>query len=199
MHGMHDPTPAPVTQATPHGEHLTPEQHEALQPLMRLAALGTPTLTQQLKRLTPGEISRQQLKRRAIDALKEHGTLKAAAAAADVAPSTIYRWRDNDPQFAAEVDEFLHVTMVEELEASMYRIATSTDPKMANAAVRAGELLLKAENRDKYGDHQKIESTQTVNHLVQVVHTVRDGIKARQHEALQRLKTIDAEPTPPTP
>ena len=179
-----------------YGETLTPEQHEALQPILKLAALGNPALATQIERTTPGQVKRQALKRLAVDALREHGTLTHAAAAAGVAPSTIYRWRDSDPKFARQVAEFLHVSYIEELERSMFSIATSNDPKMANAAVRAGEFLLKAEHRQKYGDHQQIEQTININHTVQVALEARDRLQAQQQARLQALRTIDALPAP---
>lgn len=192
-HEMHGASPAP----DPYGERLTVEQYEQAAPLLRLADLGrTEKLAESLK---PGELKRRELKRRAIEGLRSEGTINGAAAAADVPPSTIYRWRKADPEFDAAVTEFLHVDMVDTLEASAFRIATSTDPKMANAAVRAQELLLKAYDPDRFTERHKIESTQTVNHMVQVVHTVRENHRAAQVQALQRLKTLDAEPRPALP
>lgn len=181
-------------ERAPAQEELTTEEWQALQPLMQLASVGNPQLAQTLTALKPGEIKRMELKRRALEGLREHGTISHAASAAGVSVMTIWNWRKDDPEFARQVTEFLHVDQVDELHQSMYNIATNPTDKTASAAVRAGEFLLKSLDRDTYGDHQRIESTQTVNHLVQVVHTVRDGIKARQQEALQRLKTIDAEP-----
>lgn len=187
--GQHAPTRADP----PYGEQLTPEQYETLRPMLQLADLGrTEKLTEKLK---PGEIKRAELKRRAIDALREHGTIGHAAAAAGVSPRTIYTWRDADPAFNAAVTEFLHVDLVDTLVASAYKIATSDDPKIANAAVRAQEMLLKAYDPDTFTERQRIEQTVTVNQQVQIVHTVRDTLRAQQ---AQRLKTIDAEPTPRT-
>ena len=180
----------------PAREKLTAEQHEGLAPLMRLAALGNPKLAAEFEAMKPGDLKRRDLKRRAIEGLREHGTIGHAAAAAGVSPSTIYRWRDADPEFNAEVLEFMHVDQVDQLHQSMYAIATSTDPKMASAAVKAGEFLLKSLDRDTYGDHIKQETTTTINHMVQVVHEVRDTHRERQAERLRRLRTLDAEPPP---
>ena len=180
----------------PARETLTAEQAEALEPLVKLAAVGNPKVAQQFESMKPGELKRRELKRRVLEALRENGTLTHAAAAVDMPPSTIYRWRKADPEFDAAVTEFLHVDMVDTLEQSAFRIATSTDPKMASAAVKAQEMLLKAYDRDRFGDHQRIEQTTTINHMVQVVHEVRDTHRERQAERLRRLRTLDAEPPP---
>lgn len=147
---------------------------------------------------TPGEIKRRHLKAAALDALREHGTIGHAAAAAGVSPSTIYRWRETDADFNDAVTEWMHVDQVDQLHASMYRIATNDDPKTASAAVKAGEFLLKSLDRERYGDTIKNETTITVNAQVQHVHTIRDQLREKQQERLQALRTIDAEP-PTTP
>lgn len=184
MHQMQQPTPPP--------DDLTPEQYEALKPLLQLADLGKNTsLAESLK---PAEIKRAELKARFLTALREHGTITHAAAAAGVNRATAWRWEQDDADFAAEVRRWMHTDQVSELHESLYKIATSNDPRMATASVKAGEFLLKALDRNIYGDMTKIESTQTVNHLVQVVHTVRDDHRAKQLGRLNQLKTIDALP-----
>ncbi len=155
--------------------------------LTRLAGLGV--------KPTPGVVKREGLKARVLAALQQHGTLSAAAAAAGVSRATIYNWRDNDPAFAAEVHQWMHEGLEEELVESLYHIATSKDPKMANAAVRANELLLKSVNPDKYSDRVKVDQTLTVNNQVQVIHEVRDTLRTAQATRLQQLRAnvIDAD------
>ncbi|WP_019587576.1 hypothetical protein [Deinococcus apachensis] len=84
--------------------------------------------------------------------------------------------------------EFVEGVREQRLVESLYRIATSEDPKMANAAAKAGEFLLKAWNREKWGDRQKIETTQTVNHMVQISLDVRDTFRAEQQAKLEALR-----------
>ena len=101
---------------------------------------------------------------------------------------------------------FLTRTQQAMIEDNMFRIATSTDPKMANAAVKAGEFYLRALDRDQYTERQVIEQTVTLNEQVQVINKVRDQIwaerdakineiRAKQAEFLQQgHRTIDSEP-----
>ena len=149
---------------------------------------------------TPGEVKRAGLKAKVIAAMRQHGTLSAASLAAGVARSTIYAWRDSDPAFAAEVHQWMHEGMEEELVESLYRIATSSDPKMATAAVKANEILLKSVNPDKYSDRLKVDATTTVNHQVSVIHDVRDQLRERQAARLQQLRggVVDVQALPTT-
>ena len=89
----------------------------------------------------------------------------------------------------------MHVDQVDQLHASLYSRAMDMDPKAASAGVKAAEILLKALDRDTYGDHQRIESTTTVNHQVQVIHDVRDQYRAMQQARLRRLQTRTVEAT----
>ena len=150
--------------------------HDLEAKLVRLAEFG--------KAPTPGQVKREEIKARFLAALKQHGTLSAACQVAGTARATIYRWRDEDPVFAAQVHQWMHVDMEAELVESLFRIATSTDPKMANAAVRAGEVLLKADRPEKYGDRLQIEQQVTVNVAVQTV----DAFMQRQRAAMQQLE-----------
>ena len=145
---------------------------------------------------TAGQRKRDELKARALEGLREHGTIGHAAAAAGVSPRTLYRWRDADPEFDAQVREWMHVDQVDQLHASLYSRAMDMDPKTASAGVKAAEILLKALDPATYGDKLKVESEQTINHQIQVVHEVRDQHRQMQQERLRRLaeRTIEAEP-----
>lgn len=143
-------------------------------------------------RTTPGELKRQDLKRRVIDGLKEHGTLTHAAATAGISPSTIYRWREQDTDFNSQVTEFLNTDLIDTLVSSMFSIATSADPKTANAAVKAGEVLLKAYDRQRFGDQLKTETTQNINVQISTTTEVRDQLRAAQRA---KLLTLDMETT----
>lgn len=141
---------------------------------------------------TPAQRTRNERMSLFLRELQKEGSLSRAYESSGVPEPTVHRWRGEYPPFGEAVTKFVTRTRMQKLEESMYRIALSEDPKMANAAVRAGEFLMKAWDRPQYGDHQRIEQTQTVNHIVQVVHTVRDDIRAKQQEALRRIRTIDA-------
>lgn len=145
---------------------------------------------------TPAEKRRHDRMAAFLRALQEEGMIRPACATCGVDTATVWRWREQYPAFEAAVTQFMTRTRVQTLEENMYRIANSTDPKMAMAAVRANEFLLRAWDRDTYDQAQRIEQTTTVNHMVQVIHEVRDSHRERQAERLKRLRTIDAEVKP---
>lgn len=145
---------------------------------------------------TPAEKKRHKRMAAFLQALQEEGMIRPACLSSGVDATTIWRWREHYPAFEAAVTKFMTRTRIQTLEENMYRIANSTDPKMAMAAVRANEFLLRAWDRDTYDQAQRIEQTTTVNHMVKVVHEVRDGHRERQAARLARLKTIDAEVKP---
>jgi hypothetical protein len=132
-----------------------------------------------------------------MDKLESLGSLTQVYALTKHSETTIHRWRTDYPKFAAAVDLFLTQTRLVRLEEAMYTIAMSTDPKMATAAVKAQEFLMRAYDRPKFGDQMKVESTQTVNHMVQVVHSVRDTMREEQQAKLASLqaRTITVEPS----
>lgn len=138
---------------------------------------------------TPAQKARREQKARFLELLEEEGHITQAAARLGVAPSTVYRWRVQDPEFNDAVSDWLSEGMEEVVATNMFRIATSTDPKIASASVKAGEFMLKSLNRDKYGDQIKQETTVTVNHQVQVI----EGFREKQRAALNGIKTIDQE------
>lgn len=144
---------------------------------------------------TPAEKIRRERKARFLEVLQEEGHITQAAARLGVAPSTVYRWRVQDPAFNDAIADWLTEDMEVIVATNMFRIATSTDPKLANATVKAGEFMLKSLNRETYGDQIKQESTVTVNHQVQVIHeardTIRQELRASQQQRLQALRTID--------
>ena len=150
---------------------------------------------------SPAEQRRQEKKDRAITALRQYGTLERAAEAAGVSRTTVYRWRDLDPDFEAQVKQWMEEDMEDELHATLFTIAKLglTDAKYANAAVKAAELLIKAENREKYGDTLKTETTLNISGQIDVAHQVQQQFRI-EHAALKMqakaLRTIDAEVTP---
>lgn len=151
------------------------------------------TLTQERQRGnaragTPGQRRRSHRKAAFLRSLQEHGSLTAACLASGVHDSTIWRWRQQYPAFDRAVLEFVEGVREQRLVESMYRIATSDDPKMANAATKAGEFLLKAWNREKWGDRQKIDQTVTITQQVQVIHEARERHREQQRAAIAALQ-----------
>ena len=139
---------------------------------------------------TPAQRQRSQRKAAFLRALQEHGSLGAACLASGINDVTVWRWRKQYPAFDQAVIDFMEGTREQRVVESMYRIAMSEDPKIANAATRAGEFLLKVWNRDKFGDTHKIEQTVTVNHQVQVIQDARDRMRKEQAEAMQTLRDL---------
>lgn len=148
--------------------------------------------------MTPPDIRREELKARVLDALKQHGTITKASAAAGVTPRTVQRWQNADPAFQQEVQRWMHIDQADDLALTLYEIAhlAKVDSKYANAGVRAAEILLKSLARDEFGDHQTIDQTVNVNQTVQVIHEVRDQMRERQQEKLKQLRTVDMETGP---
>ena len=129
--------------------------------------------------------------------LREDGTLGATCKRTGLAVSTIYRWRKNDAEFNQNCEDWLHDELEDVLHESMFQIATSTDPKMANASVRAGEFLLKALNPEQYGEKIRVDSTQSISVAISIGDQVRDQFRA-EHATLRAqaraLRTIDVLP-----
>src|SRR5215211_7565146 len=69
---------------------------------------------------------RDSQKKRFIAALTVQGTVSHAAQAAGVSRNTVYRWRDDDREFAASWD-VAHETAVDAVESSLYQKALSGD------------------------------------------------------------------------
>lgn len=146
------------------------------------------------ERLTPAEKVRRERKARFLEVLTEEGHITQAAARLGVSPSTVYRWRVQDPTFNDAVADWLTEDMEEVVATNMFRIATSQDPKTANAAVKAGEFMLKSLNRERYGETLKTESTQNINVQISTTTEVREHYRAEQLKKLTAL-TLDMETT----
>ena len=69
---------------------------------------------------------RDTRKKRFIAALTTHGTVFHAAQAAGVSRNTVYRWRDEDPEFAILWDE-AHEQAVDSVESVLFQKALSAD------------------------------------------------------------------------
>jgi transposase-like protein len=69
---------------------------------------------------------RDTKKKRFIETLAAQGTVSHAAQAAGVSRNTVYRWRDEDREFAASWD-VAHETAVDAVESSLYQKALNGD------------------------------------------------------------------------
>ena len=69
---------------------------------------------------------RDTRKKRFIAALTVQGTVSHAAQAAGVSRNTVYRWRDEDPEFAILWDE-AHEQAVDSVESVLFQKALSGD------------------------------------------------------------------------
>lgn len=138
---------------------------------------------------TPGQTTRNHRMNVFMDALQTYGSLTQVFQHTEFSEATIHDWRHKYPRFAEAVNLFLTHTRVHRVEENMYRIATSDDPKSATAAVKAGEILLKAYDPERFTERIKQETTVTVNHQVQVI----EGFREKQRAALNGIKTIDQE------
>jgi len=139
---------------------------------------------------TPAQRSRNDRMAHFLRVLAEEGIYLTACGVSGVPHSTVHRWREDHELFAKAYDLALQQRL-SAVEDNMFRIARSTDPKTANATVKAGELLLRTWNPERYTERIKNETTITVNAQVQHVHTIRDQLRERQQERLQTLRTID--------
>lgn len=139
---------------------------------------------------TPAQRSRNDRMAHFLRVLAEEGGCLTACQVAGVPYATVHRWRDEHEAFATAYDIASQRRLLA-VEDNIFRIAQSTDPRMANATVKAGEILMRAWNPDRYTERLKTENTITINAQVQHVHSIRDQLRERQQERLQALRTID--------
>jgi Homeodomain-like domain len=114
-----------------------------------------------------------------LAALRKHVTVTRACEAVGIHRSSVYRWRDEDPEFAAafqDVDD----RNVEEAEAVLYEMAVTGHPKrvydkdgnlLEEYTVRDPKLLeffLKARRPNVYRDRATVEHTGPGGGAVQV-------------------------------
>lgn len=142
---------------------------------------------------TPAQRSRNERMASFLQHLQTEGMINPASKASGVSVATIWRWRDEYPAFNDAVVKFMTRTRMLKLEENLYRIANSEDPKMGMAAVRANEFLMRAWDREQYGEFRRVDQTVTVNHIVQLSHDARQAIQERQAEKLRQLRTIDVQ------
>lgn len=148
---------------------------------------------------TPAERTRNERMSAFLRALQTEGMILAACKASGVSDATVWRWREEYPAFAEAVTTFLKQKRVLVLEENLYRIAGSTDPKMATAVVNANIFLLRAWGPEAYQEKLRVESTQTVNHMVQQVHSVRDTMREEQAAKIASLQARTLTVTPSNP
>lgn len=107
---------------------------------------------------------RDSQKRRFIDALTEQGTVYHAAQAAGVSRQTVYRWRDEDPEFADLWYEAIE-NAVDRVENTIYQRALAGD-------TIAAIFYLKAQ-RPIYRDRLNIDIEQVQCRIEEVLDRLR--------------------------
>lgn len=80
-----------------------------------------------------------------LEFLEESGLVEEAASQIDVSTKTVYRWRVQDPAFAAEWDEIIRNKVLPRLEAEAIKRAIGGSDLMLI-------FLMKAYKRDMYDD-----------------------------------------------
>src|SRR5688572_429551 len=107
---------------------------------------------------------RDRQKKRFIEALTTHGTVYHAAQAAGVSRQTVYRWRDEDPEFADLWYEAIE-NAVDAVENMIYQRALGGD-------VIAGIFYLKAQ-RPKFRDRLNINVEQVQSEIEEALERLR--------------------------
>ena len=103
-------------------------------------------------------------KKRFIDALTNHGTVRHAAQAAGVSRNTVYRWRQEDFEFA-EAWSDAHENAVDVVENVIYQQA-------AGGNTLAAFFYLKA-HRKKYRDRLSIDIEQVQGEIDEMMERLR--------------------------
>ena len=105
-------------------------------------------------------------KKRFIDALTNHGTVRHAAQAAGVSRQTVYRWRQDDFEFA-EAWSDAHENAVDVVENVIYQQA-------AGGNTLAAFFYLKA-HRPKYRDRLSIDIEQVQGEIDEMIERFREN------------------------
>ena len=107
---------------------------------------------------------RDRQKKRFIDALTVEGTVYHAAQAAGVSRQTVYRWRDEDPEFADQWYEAIE-NAVDRVENVIYQRALGGD-------TIAAIFYLKAQ-RPKFRDRLNIDIEQVQSRIEETLDRLR--------------------------
>ena len=102
----------------------------------------------------PGQSRRSSRKEKSLRVRGLGATVADSAKVAGVHPCTLYRWREQDPEFAFAWEN-AHDTLVEGLEMMAFRMASAGD-------VRLLMFLLKSCLPDKYQGKEKSKQTKQV-------------------------------------
>ena len=109
---------------------------------------------------------RDNRKKRFIEALTVHGTVYHAAKAAGVSRQTVYRWREEDPEFADRWDEAIE-NAVDEVESTIYQQAVGGN-------TLAAIFYLKA-HRPMYRDRLNIDIEQLRGEIEERMEQLREN------------------------
>lgn len=118
-----------------------------------------------------------QLKKDFLDVFRLHGNISAACRAIGIGRRTVYDWQEQDDIFALGFRE-AEIESTERLEAEAYRRAHDgvvktkgvyylgariADEEVIDYSDTLLIFLLKARNREKYGDHARITNDTAVS------------------------------------
>lgn len=117
----------------------------------------------------------QQAKKLFLDAFREVGIIKSAAKVAGVARSTVYRWQEEDDQFAAAFRE-AEIEATETMEAEAFRRAVlGIDKPIYHQGVKVDTVkeysdtllifTLKARAPEKYRERHDIKHGGQIEHV----------------------------------
>ena len=126
--------------------------------------LGTRPLFMRVSGCVPMRDKRDTRKKRFIDALTVQGTVYHAAQAAGVSRNTVYRWRQEDSEFAEAWYE-AHENAVDAVENVVYQRALGGD-------IIAAIFYLKA-HRPKFRDRLNINVEEVQSDIDEIIERLR--------------------------
>lgn len=122
-------------------------------------------------------------KRRFLKAFRYNANVSAAARAAGVARQTCYKWRKDDPEFAALMDE-AEQESIDRLEERAFQLAYEGTTRMVvSAGKHLGDeveysegmisMLLKARRPNVYKDRQSVEHSGEIRTIQDLLSEIR--------------------------
>lgn len=125
-------------------------------------------------------------KDRFLAAFELNGIVSYACKAAGVPRSTVYLWREQDPEFARAMEEAKEVA-IESLEAEAIRRATNAD----DASDLLLMFMLKAARPEKYRENQRVEHVGPGGGAVQIEARAVDQRFMLSPEAMRAMEAAE--------
>lgn len=135
------------------------------------------------------DAQRTRLQELFLNALKGNPSVTQAAAAAGVSRQTVYRWREEVPEFGNAWDDVREAS-IERLEQALYERAVDSSDQ-------AAFFLLKALKPETYRERQTVEHTGAGGGAVKVEHS--HDLSKLSADRIRELRSILAEATPDAP